>query len=700
MRSYIFDIETNGLLDELTKVHSLVLMDRDTGKVTSCCDQPAVKWTLDGDVSLHYTSVEEGLKMMMEADELIGHNIIKFDVPALHKVYPWFTPSADLVDTLVLTRLIWSDIKDSDFGRVKKRKLPGKLIGSHGLEAWGYRLGCWKGDYSKDKAEEIKEGFKARGEKPLKMDEINRLVWANWSVEMQDYCVQDVEVTKRLYDTCTAKNYPPMAIELEHRTALLCAQIERNGFPFDEAGGGSLYARLAQRRNELEAGLKETFGFWYEDGGLVNPSRTVRYKDPDQQDRVKGEPWTKLKLVFFNPASRDHIAHCLKVRYGWKPKEFTPAGKPKVDEEVLAGIDWPEAKQLTEYFLLQKRIGQLAEGNQAWLKVCRDGFIYGSINTNNAVTGRATHSYPNVGQVPGNKALYGKECRSLFGITEAVKRRWPDAIMVGTDKSGLELRCLAHFMAAWDGGLYGQLILQGDIHWANVIALGLVPEGTERKNPDGSENPIHELFRNSAKTFIYGFLYGAGDLKIGRILYEAALREEALGLGNSIRTAFFSGKRQVTEAMMKALGKRLKANFLAGFPALKTLIDKVQAKAKRTGFIFGLDRRLVSVRKAFASLNTLLQSAGALACKRWIIELDKALRDEGFVHGWDGDYAIVAWVHDELQIICKNKEVARVIERLSPIAARETGEYFNFKCELGADCEGIEGNAHNWSETH
>src|SRR5690606_27698447 len=250
---------------------------------------------------------------------------------------------------------------------------------------------------------------------------------------------------------------------------------------------------------------------------------------------------------------------------------------------------------------LFRSISQLAEGDQAWLKVERNGKIHGSVNPNGAVTGRATHAYPNVAQVPavrkgkkdgetvilyGGEGGYGWECRELFTVPDG----WS---LVGSDASGLELRCLAHFMARYDGGKYGKVLLEGDIRSENQKAAGL-----------------HT--RDNAKTFIYAFLYGAGDAKIGKIVKKGP-----------------------------ADGKRLKAKFLAKTPALKRLIEAVRNAAKR-GYLIGLDGRQLHVRSAHAALNTLLQSAGALVCKKWLVMVEEELQARGLKHGWDGDYAFVA----------------------------------------------------------
>jgi DNA polymerase I-like protein with 3'-5' exonuclease and polymerase domains len=194
----------------------------------------------------------------------------------------------------------------------------------------------------------------------------------------------------------------------------------------------------------------------------------------------------------FNPGSRNHIAYWLKRKYNWEPLVYTDSGEPQLDEDVLKSLPYPEASFLLEYFLVDKRLGQIAEGEQAWLKcVDADGRIHGYINGNGAVTSRMSHSKPNLAQVPRVGSPYGQECRSLF----TAQFGWN---LVGIDASGLELRMLAHYLARYDGGEYVKAILEGDIHSFNMNALGLTD-------------------RNKSKTFIYAWLYGAGDEKLGLI---------------------------------------------------------------------------------------------------------------------------------------------------------------------------------------
>ena len=436
----VADIETNGFLDNVTVVHCIAAKDIDTGTVHT----------------FHGPTIEEGVRLLQGADTLIFHNGISYDIPVLNKLYPWFSVEpSKVLDTLVLARLIYTNIKDIDMGLLKKQKLPGRLFGSHSLEAYGYRLGLMKGEY----ADEFKKTFIAAwGEDAW----VPGMEWESFSQEMLDYCVQDVEVTEALYLKLTAKNYSPMAIELEHQIQWLMAQQVRNGFHFNEGKAAVLYSTLSQRRADLERELKEFFGSWE-----VKLPDFIPKRDNKTRGYKAGVPVPRSKIVEFNPSSRDHIADRLQVLYGWKPEKFTDGGKPMVDESVLSALDYPPCKLLTEYLLVAKRIAQLAEGDQAWLKLVKKGRIHGSINPNGAVTGRATHAYPNIAQVPASSSPYGHECRELFEIPEG----W--TALVGADASGLELRCLAHFMAKWDGGAYGEILLNGDIHTANQEAAGL-----------------------------------------------------------------------------------------------------------------------------------------------------------------------------------------------------------------------------------
>jgi DNA polymerase I-like protein with 3'-5' exonuclease and polymerase domains len=361
----------------------------------------------------------------------------------------------------------------------------------------------------------------------------------------------------------------------------------------------------------------------------------------------------KVQVVEFNPSSRQHIAKVLKEKHGWQPQEFTAKGEAKVDDDVLASLDYPEAKLLAEYFLIQKRLGQLVEGGEGLMKRERKGRIHGEVITNGAVTGRMTHRKPNMAQVPANRSPYGERFRELF----VPRVGWQ---LVGCDADALELRCLAHYMAAYDNGEYTEVVLKGDkskgtdMHSVNCRAIGFDPK----------------THRDMAKTWFYAFIYGAGDHKLGLILGEK-------GDDDTIRKA----------------GHKSRRKFLKSLPALGTLTEKVATKVKATGGLKGIDGRRLSCRSAHSALNTLLQAAGAIAMKVALVTLDDDLTAMGFVHG--RDFAYCANVHDELQIEAR-PEIADVVGKAAAEAIKKAGEKLGFKCELAGNYE----VGRNWKETH
>jgi DNA polymerase I len=663
-RPLIFDIETNGLLDELDRVHLLVIKDMADG---------SIQMYRRNDVE---DTIEVGLRRLMEATQagrlIAGHNVIKFDIPAIKKVYPWWHVKESRVrDTLVLSRLMFPDLWDNDQKLRKQGKLPGHLMGRYSLEAFGYRLGNFKGDYSGK--------------------------WNEWNQEMEDYCYQDGHVTGDLWDKLESKEWDPRSVLLETKVAFILARQERHGFLFDPDGAAKLYSTLVKERLRLTESINAAMGPRYLTDGklesipgtpyrghLVTKSRSVQQENlgPNPKapiykgrgsakyvagyklhtfDYTEGAPYTPIKHTPFNSSSRQHIALWFKRKYGWEPDEFTPDGAPKVDDEVLNRLPFPEARKLRDYLLVEKRIGQLAEGNEAWMRrVGDDGRLHGSVITNGAVTGRMTHSKPNMGQVPSSKALYGPECRALFCVPRG-------KVLVGCDADALELRDLAGFMARYDNGEYIRTVLEGDksrgtdMHSVNARALGLDPKKVYRDGETG---------RDIAKTWFYAFIYGAGDEKLGYIILNRK--------GDEARKA----------------GAKSKKSFMKSLPALGELVKAVRHKVKTVGHLVGLDGRLLKIRSPHAALNTLLQSAGAVQMKMALVILDEALQqDHGLVPG--KDYEFVANVHDEWQM-----EVTEGLEKLAGEAAadsiRRSGEFFGFRCPLAGNYE----VGRNWAETH
>jgi len=447
-------------------------------------------------------------KYLDNCDLIIMHNGINFDVQVLKKIWNVKMKLSQVYDTLVASRL-----------------LNPSLEGGHSLESWGQRLGFPKGDFSD---------------------------WDNGATpEMETYCIQDTLVTKQLYKhlvtTLQSEKFSQRSIDLEHNVQAIITKQEENGFKLDEVKALQLLAILKAKLDVIQVDMQVIFP------PRITTGRTHKKSGKPLQDIV--EP--------FNPGSRKQIAERLQEK-GWKPKKHTEKGSVIVDEEVLASLDYPEAKALAEYMMLQKRIAQV----ESWLSaVGVDGRVHGRVITCGAITGRMTHMSPNMAQVPNSGSPYGHECRDLWTVEKGYK-------LVGIDASGLELRMLAHYM---NDDVYTHEVVSGDIHTANQTAAGLQT-------------------RNQAKTFIYAFLYGAGSAKIGSVV------------GGSAKE-----------------GQKLIDNFLRNTPKLQRLRKAVADAYAKRGRLQGLDGRKLLVRSEHSALNTLLQGAGAIVMKKAVVILHKRL---------------------------------------------------------------------------
>jgi len=574
MTRLMFDIETNGLAP--TKVWCIVTKDIDTGSVVTYVEG---QWS-------------QFNKAIAQAQEVIGHNIIGYDIPACKRILKTDFSTVKITDTLVMSRLANPQRE------------------AHSLGHWGEKLGYPKGDYSD---------------------------WTQYTPDMLTYCKQDVTVNHEVYKALLKEleEFSSDSLELEHGVQSIIQNQVRNGWLLDQPKARDLVAELQEKSYELEEIVQKVFlplPTFYKtivpkvkkDGSIS----IVGLKFLGERWEEVGGPFSRIDWPVFNLASRQQIGRYLK-HFGWKPKTFTETGHPIVSEDVLKNVKGiPEAELIASYLLVGKRIAQV----RSWLEATDEttGRVHGYVNTNGAVTGRMTHSKPNLAQVPSSSSLYGPECRGCWIVNSGYK-------LVGIDASGLELRMLAHYMNDPD---YTNTILTGDIHTANQKAAGLDT-------------------RNQAKTFIYAYLYGAGDEKIGSIA----------GGG-------------------RAVGKRLKDSFLKATPALATLKDNVAVSAGK-GYVTGLDGRKVFIRSEHAALNSLLQSAGALIMKQALLILDK------YAKLWRLDYKFVGNIHDEFQVEVREDQADR-FGSLAASCIEAAGIHFKLRCPLAGDFK--VGNT--WAETH
>jgi len=611
----VLDVETNGLLHELDRIHCLVLRDIDTGEVYSCADQPG------------YLPVSRGLQWLSKATQIVGHNIISFDFRAIQRVYPSFKirENCDIYDTLVVSRVLWPELEPVD--RQRFAHIEPKYIGRHSLAAWGERLGVAKIKFGKD------------GKKDPDVDN----VWDVWSESMQTYCEGDTLVSLKLYEYFQSQPLDPRCQELEHEFAKVMARQEQFGFPFDEKKAFALVNELKVKRDEINDKLQEVFP----------PLRTERWS-------TKTGNRLKDHVEVFNPASRHQTSTRLSRKYPEIVFGVTEKGSPKVDDDVLEvlGEKYPEAKLLAEYQMLNKRLGQIAEGKEAWLKHSqkyKDGRIHGSVKTNACVSGRCSHVSPNMAQVPSVGHAYGAECRALFYAPDG----WT---LVGADASGLELRALGAWLAHFDGGEYAKLVsTEGfDIHTYNAKLFGIY---------DGNGD-ITKATRDLSKRLIYCILYGGGSKKTGSIVSP-----------NSSETKQYE------------VGKATIDTFYRNLPAIKKLKDKIEERIDARGYLVGIDGRRLQIRSKHSALNQLLQSTGAISVKKATVILYQDLNESGLK--WGEDYAFVAHIHDEVQAMVRPK-YTELYKKLAIDSFRKSGEYFQLLCPFTGEAR--EGK--NWMETH
>ena len=459
----------------------------------------------------------------------------------------------------------------------------------------------------------------------LKKIEFNN--FSQFSQEMLTYCKRDVDVTHQVYKRLIVegKNFSKKSLRLEHDIRSIITKQENNGFYLDQQKANNLYAMLEDKAEQLEKEVHKTFP------PLKIEEEFIPKVNNKSRGYVKGVPFTKVSYQEFNLASRKQIAERL-MKLGWKPNKFTDKGSPIVDEGVLSKIDnIAEAKLISEYLLLKKRTSQIT----SWLDVVNEttGRVHGRVLTLRCVSGRMSHHSPNMAQVPAVYSSYGKECREVWTTDKPNTH-----IIFGTDASGLELRMLAHYI---DTPEYTNEILNGDIHTRNMNMAGLTN-------------------RDQAKTFIYAFLFGAGAKKIGQIV----------------------GSKDM------AVGKKLIDKFLSELPKLKSFRNQVE-EAATMGKVRGLDGRLFNVRSPHKAVNTIVQGAGAIACKVWLRQMINLINKSGI------DSKLVASIHDEYQFEVHKKDVEEM-GRIVKTAIKNTTEELNLKCPLDAEFK----TGLSWAETH
>lgn len=719
-RHLYYDTEADGLLDTVTTLHMIQAVDVEDG--TEFYFGPAVDpsdpWAEPATVNPSGT-LEDGLHFLAEADLIVAHFGLSYDARMLTKLYPSRPLPQKEWDSLVVAKMIWpyDSLIGPDIALMRAGKLPGNLLKTHGLKAWGIRLGEKKIDFTdgKDKA----------------------TCFLEWTPEMAQYGMQDIRTGLKLWRLClkrlgwtlrcepdpATKEYvwPKLPVEIEHQVFLIVQEQTEGGVNFDMDRAVALAAQLKNAQAQAAAEIKGLFGSWWQPldppegkpfksslqrkmvelGTEVTIPRTSKlgkplkpYIGPPLEDRTEGDLWVRVEWTDCNPGSRDHLANRLSHTYGWTPVDFGKDGKPKLDETVLEEIPdhvVPRAVRDTilSYFKITKTLGMLEVGKKGWIGLVReDGKIHPTMDTLGALTSRATHRDPNISCVPsveteggepvrGLKGGYGYECRELF-IPD------PGDEQTGVDATALEFVILGHYLAALDGGSFASRASDPtvDLHLENATITG--------------------LSRQATKTCGYLYIYGGTAWKLS---FQIEVSDEEIpallgykglhGLMRALEKRFGPEYVQRYDDRGKALlvkARKMILAFEAGIVGIKALKEGVTETAKVRGWVKGIDgRKLFTMRKPHAALNTLLQGGGSIACKLWMVNIHEGLRAAGM----KDQVRQILWSHDEFQFTHR-PGLGPAIREIAEEAIIKTSEMLGLRGRLRSAGK----TGRNWAECH
>jgi hypothetical protein len=572
------------------------------------------------------------------------HNGLGYDWPLLKKLYG-YEFKGKKVDTLVMSRLL-------NPKRLLPFNCPNKKIGPHSIEAWGYRVGRGKPEHSD---------------------------WENFSEEMLHRCTEDVEILELVYNELMkeakgGKWKNPFLLSFKLFENL--QKQEEYGWLVDKEYMLKCISQLEHWINRIDKVLTPYLPLILEIEEDKKQGEYTYVKKPfkkngeysanclgwilavalDPDDRPVCGPYSRINFRITNLDSNAETKDYL-LKEGWEPLEWNTNDdgertSPKMSkDDPFEGINGKVGKLVAKRVQCRQR-KSIIEGLIGLIR--DDGRIASVVNTL-AVTGRATHR--NIVNIPQAKSFYGKQMRKIFICK-------PGFVLVGTDSDACQIRMLCGRMndpEYTDNVLNGKKEDGTDIHSVNMRAAGL---------PN----------RDDAKTFFYGFLFGAGDAKVGKIVKGTAQR-----------------------------GRQLKQDFLAGLPALGRLMEELTAEWRSTakkrynakfnrmeyydGYITGLDGRPILVPSEHQILVYLLQSDEAIMMTAAYNKANKEMEKAGYIYGVD--YGFVCWYHDEFTIECK-EEIAEHARQISEAAITWAGKYYNISCpHLG---QGKIGK--NWYDIH
>jgi len=605
----VFDIETDGLLDEMTMCHVLVCQDYKTKKIYRYADQ------------LNYPSIESGLAFMKNADALIGHNIIGFDLMALEKLFDWQPSSKTvIIDTWVMSQVL-------DYQRPHK----------HGLGGWGSYLGYEKQDNTV----------------------FNEQNWKIFSKQMLDYCTNDVKLNTKVYEILLQelnkiKEKNPLirkGLKVEHDIAFFEKTVRDKGWLFDKDKAVRNLNLMKKHMNRIDNIMSERLG---ETTVFIDKTpKTAKYtkngnytattarilseyfnRPIKPEDAVSDDPPIAPGVEFqrstIEPITLSNMDLVKEYLYtiGWKPDDWNvkkgDRGQwirtgPKLTSTSLAELG-RIGKLIDRYYTIKNRAATI----NAWLeRITKHGTnhyrLHGRMWTVGTPSFRCRHEV--IVNLPAVDASYGRMLRELF-ISES------GYSIVGADSAGNQLRGLCHYVA---DDSYTELVINGDQHGRNANVLNTT--------------------RSLAKSFLYAILFGAGDAKLGKTLY---------GVSNASK------------------GREARNKFMANLPGFQTLVTKLKNIFNEYKCIPGLDGRKVYARSDYQVLNYLLQAAEGVTCKAAVSYAMNKIKEEKL------DAYPVIFYHDEQAWCASEKDSKRVGEILSE-SFREAPKEFGVMCMDGGN---------------
>ena len=665
------DIEGNGLADTVTKIWCISVLSGESGEV----------------VTYGPNQIQEAVDYLNTQDWHVFHNGIGFDFLALEKLTNYKRPE-HYIDSLILSRLCFNTLKEMDFDNPDPA-IKG-LEGSHSLEAWGIRLGGeQKSDFAKD----------------------DDKLWLTYDPEMLERCAGDVRITHKLVMKCMEAGYSQESLDLEQEHAIICQQMQDNGFPFDTGKAIDLRDKLLDRKAQLTkeadklippvATPMKTVAYWtnrwpngtvsfYDTKGEAETDRKQRKLRPAQVVLRPGPK--RVKWEHFNPGSRPQVRKVLHEKYGWRSPELTKKGTEvqkkskqpvynlaleygKLDESTMKGIDYPIGKVSYEYLMIGKRLGQLSVGDKGWLKLVKDdGCIHGGYIPCHCSTHRSASVGPNLQQVTGTDKPYGTEMRALFHAGKCLNGR--QRVLVGCDLNAIEGRILAHYLDCLGFAQFKNMILTGaDVHAANAECM--------------SHEIGVEVSRKGSKSCYYALMYSAGDEKLGWTASRdnPTVRTKYNELFSHLRTSMSEAK--ASKEAYKDIGRKVREGLMQATPGLKVLINTVQQQIKSNGYLSPLDDRRWRCRSEHSAFNLLIQGVGGIVFRRWCLLVDECLKNIRVPFWW------ISEIHDELITACYPED-SLIVRAVMEEMAVKAGEYYSLRLPTPAEAK----CAYNWEGTH